>query len=84
MAQKSRELDEALSKLQPRGSGSRAGSRAGGAKRDAAARVHLVFDLTGRTGSYLYMSPEVTRCEPYNDRADVRANQGSDFTLVIT
>lgn len=34
--------------------------------------VHTVFDLTGRTGSYLYMSPEVARCEAYNDRADVR------------
>lgn len=78
MAQKSRELDEALSKVQSRASGSWAGSRAGGAKRDAAAHVDLVFDLTGRTGSYLYMSPEVTRCEPYNDRADVRANHGLD------
>ena len=29
------------------------------------------FDLTGQTGSYLYMAPEVFRGERYNHKADV-------------
>eukprot|EP00884_Botryococcus_braunii_P012957 jgi/Botrbrau1/21662/Bobra.43_1s0061.1 len=29
------------------------------------------FDLTGMTGSYVYMAPEVTLCRPYNEKADV-------------
>ena len=29
------------------------------------------FDLTGQTGSHLYMSPEVFRGEQYNHKADV-------------
>lgn len=28
-----------------------------------------VFDLTGRTGSYFYMAPEVLHNEPYNEKA---------------
>ncbi|AES73444.1 serine/threonine-protein kinase STY13 isoform X1 [Medicago truncatula] len=27
--------------------------------------------LTGETGTYVYMSPEVIRCEPYNEKCDV-------------
>ena len=30
-----------------------------------------VGDLTGRTGSYMYMAPEVTRSKPYNEKADI-------------
>ena len=26
------------------------------------------FDLTGRTGSYMYMAPEVLLGQPYNDK----------------
>ena len=26
------------------------------------------FDLTGKTGSYFYMAPEVTNSEPYNEK----------------
>ena len=51
---------------------SRSSSSASRAAAEASKLVHTVFDLTGRTGSYLYMSPEVARCEAYNDRADVR------------
>ena len=28
-----------------------------------------VFDLTGRTGSLMYMSPEVFKALPYNEKA---------------
>ena len=28
-----------------------------------------MFDLTGRTGSYFYMAPEVLHNEPYNEKA---------------
>jgi len=28
-------------------------------------------DLTGRTGSFMYMAPEVTRSKPYSEKADV-------------
>ena len=28
-----------------------------------------MFDLTGRTGSYFYMAPEVLQNEPYNEKA---------------
>lgn len=31
----------------------------------------LVFNLTGTTGSYLYMAPEVFLDQPYNEKADV-------------
>ncbi|XXG51374.1 hypothetical protein AAC387_Pa02g5163 [Persea americana] len=27
--------------------------------------------LTGETGTYIYMAPEVIRCEPYNEKCDV-------------
>ncbi|KAL9400022.1 hypothetical protein Peur_008983 [Populus x canadensis] len=27
--------------------------------------------LTGETGTYVYMAPEVIRCEPYNEKSDV-------------
>lgn len=27
--------------------------------------------LTGETGTYVYMAPEVIRCEPYNEKCDV-------------
>ena len=77
VAEKDRELDRALSTAASRPSrassmrSSRASSGASRGAAEAAALVHTVFDLTGRTGSYVYMSPEVARCEPYNDRADV-------------
>ncbi|CAK0785798.1 hypothetical protein CVIRNUC_009009 [Coccomyxa viridis] len=29
------------------------------------------FDLTGRTGSYFYMAPEVVENKPYNEKADI-------------
>ena len=28
-----------------------------------------VFELTGKTGSYFYMAPEVVKEEPYNEKA---------------
>lgn len=27
------------------------------------------FDMTGRTGSYFYMAPEVVNEQPYNEKA---------------
>ncbi|CAK0785797.1 hypothetical protein CVIRNUC_009008 [Coccomyxa viridis] len=33
--------------------------------------VENMFDLTGRTGSYFYMAPEVLHNEPYNEKADI-------------
>jgi len=30
-----------------------------------------VFRLSGKTGSLMYMAPEVLKCEPYNEKADV-------------
>ncbi|KAK8550390.1 hypothetical protein V6N13_118909 [Hibiscus sabdariffa] len=27
--------------------------------------------LTGETGTYVYMAPEIIRCEPYNEKSDV-------------
>jgi hypothetical protein len=27
------------------------------------------FDLTGKTGSFFYMAPEVANSEPYNEKA---------------
>ena len=32
---------------------------------------HSRKSLTGRTGNYGYMAPEVTRCQPYNAKVDV-------------
>jgi serine/threonine protein kinase len=29
------------------------------------------YNLTGETGSFRYMAPEVALCQPYNQRADV-------------
>jgi serine/threonine protein kinase len=29
------------------------------------------FDLTGKTGSFMYMAPEVFEAEAYNEKADV-------------
>ena len=34
-----------------------------------------MFDLTGRTGSYFYMAPEVLHNEPYNEKARHRVTQ---------
>lgn len=31
----------------------------------------MKYDLTGRTGSLMYMAPEVINCEKYNEKADV-------------
>lgn len=31
----------------------------------------IKYDLTGRTGSLMYMAPEVINCEKYNEKADV-------------
>jgi serine/threonine protein kinase len=36
------------------------------------------FKLTGETGSYRYMAPEVFRHEPYNDRVDIYS-----FSMII-
>ncbi|WIA14836.1 hypothetical protein OEZ85_001555 [Tetradesmus obliquus] len=33
--------------------------------------VESVFDMTGQTGSYMYMAPEVLLGQPYNEKADV-------------
>ncbi|KAK9836337.1 hypothetical protein WJX81_006653 [Elliptochloris bilobata] len=71
VAEKGRELDRALSTATTRGSRVSARTSCSTSSGMSAGLVHTVFDLTGRTGSYLYMSPEVARCEPYNDRADV-------------
>ena len=30
--------------------------------------VHGAYLLTGRAGSFLYMSPEVIMCQPYNEK----------------
>ena len=27
-----------------------------------------IYDLTGGTGSYCYMAPEITLCKPYNEK----------------
>ncbi|WIA35001.1 hypothetical protein OEZ86_003497 [Tetradesmus obliquus] len=35
------------------------------------AEVESVFDMTGQTGSYMYMAPEVLLGQPYNEKADV-------------
>ena len=31
----------------------------------------VTYRMTGETGSCMYMSPEVHRCEPYNEKTDV-------------
>lgn len=31
----------------------------------------VTYNLTGETGSFRYMAPEVAMCQPYNQRADV-------------
>eukprot|EP00879_Flechtneria_rotunda_P007275 GHRR01007632.1.p2 GENE.GHRR01007632.1~~GHRR01007632.1.p2 ORF type:complete len:166 (+),score=48.43 GHRR01007632.1:1449-1946(+) len=36
-----------------------------------AANGHQSYNLTGRTGSLMYMAPEVFREEPYSEKADV-------------
>ncbi|KAK9918800.1 hypothetical protein WJX75_007031 [Coccomyxa subellipsoidea] len=40
-------------------------------KSDAVRDEIAVFELTGKTGSYFYMAPEVVNEEPYNEKADV-------------
>lgn len=86
VAAKAAALDAALTAhpLPGQALGARAGGAADGRRyADAADAPSTVFDLTGRTGSYLYMSPEVTRCEPYNDRADVRPYAFSLYYLCM-
>eukprot|EP00775_Hariotina_reticulata_P003899 gene3899-4153_t len=36
-----------------------------------ATEVEVVFDMTGQTGSSLYIAPEVFHGQPYNEKADV-------------
>lgn len=31
-------------------------------------KVNEKYVMTGQAGSYLYMAPEVARCEPYNEK----------------
>jgi serine/threonine protein kinase len=33
--------------------------------------VEITLELSGQTGSFLYMSPEVYKAQPYNEKADV-------------
>lgn len=40
--------------------------------------LHQVYRLTGETGSYRYMAPEVFRHEPYNQNVDVYS-----FAMII-
>ncbi|WIA14837.1 hypothetical protein OEZ85_001556 [Tetradesmus obliquus] len=35
------------------------------------AEAEQLFNMTGKTGSYLYMAPEVWKNQPYNEKADV-------------
>ena len=35
---------------------------------DAAKKQNESYIMTGQAGSYLYMAPEVARCEPYNEK----------------
>lgn len=44
----------------------------------AAGRLDGTFRLTGETGSYRYMAPEVFRHEPYNSRVDVYS-----FSMIV-
>ena len=37
-------------------------------KSDAVRDEIAVFELTGKTGSYFYMAPEVVNEEPYNEK----------------
>ena len=49
----------------------RAGRRAAAQPTVIVSSKSPVGDLTGRTGSYMYMAPEVTRSKPYNEKADI-------------
>ena len=33
--------------------------------------IKAAYALSGRTGSLMYMAPEVLHCQPYNEKADV-------------
>ena len=39
------------------------------------------FDLTGRTGSYFYMAPEVVENKPYNEKVRQTCNQCAPFNF---
>lgn len=62
-AQKSRVLDRELSNFAQSRKNSGPGSTAPPPKPPEA-----VYDLTGGTGSYCYMAPEITLCKPYNEK----------------
>jgi serine/threonine protein kinase len=58
------------------GGGATAATAGGGGGGGRGARPRPVTskaaaDLTGRTGSFMYMAPEVTRSKPYSEKADV-------------
>jgi serine/threonine protein kinase len=49
----------------------RAGGGGGGARAARGAAAAAAADMTGATGSYAYMAPEVLRSEPYDESADI-------------
>jgi serine/threonine protein kinase len=49
----------------------RAGGGGGGARAARGAAAVAAADMTGATGSYAYMAPEVLRSEPYDESADI-------------
>ena len=56
--------------LQPQDRSSAEGGANDSNSRSASrARANRRYDLTGETGSYRYMAPEVFRHEPYNSKA---------------
>lgn len=52
--------------------GERSSSRSNRLSAIARAASSRRYDMTGETGSYRYMAPEVFRHEPYNSKVDVR------------
>ncbi len=50
----------------------RSSSRSNRLSAIARAASNRRYDMTGETGSYRYMAPEVFRHEPYNSKVDVR------------
>ena len=62
-------LQEGSSQHHDRSSGEGGANNDSNSRSASRQRANRRYDLTGETGSYRYMAPEVFRHEPYNSKA---------------